>query len=132
MKIKRTLSAVLFTFCVGSGIVNIFGVFNMNVERLAAMQRFELTFTSIYFVAIPAIISIALIIIPKTYSIGCTMNASILASIATIFLIKGDFSSFIIEIPFIMIPLIMIYLGHPAKIKGEAQNETKNKLEVVA
>tara|TARA_B100000282_G_scaffold232873_1_gene175280 strand:+ start:165 stop:452 length:288 start_codon:yes stop_codon:yes gene_type:complete len=95
----------------------------MDEHTLDALKRFELTSTSVYFVIVPAIISTVLIIIPPTFTIGCVMNASILFSLATIFLLKGNFTAFFIELLFIAIPLILVYLGYPIKLKEKIQKQ---------
>ena len=109
------LSAGLFVFCVGSSMNGIWGAFNITPEILEALQRFDLTYTSLNFVLVPAITSTVLMLLPNTFRIGCVMNATILASIAIIFLTKGDFAKFSIELLFVSLPIIMIFVGHPIK-----------------
>ena len=118
---NKYVSLLLFIFLIWSNINNISKFFIMDEHTLDALKRFELTSTSVYFVIVPAIISTVLIIIPPTFTIGCVMNASILFSLATIFLLKGNFTAFFIELLFIAIPLILVYLGYPIKLKEKIQ-----------
>ena len=99
---NKYVSLLLFIFLIWSNINNISKFFIMDEHTLDALKRFELTSTSVYFVIVPAIISTVLIIIPPTFTIGCVMNASILFSLATIFLLKGTLQSFFIELLFML------------------------------
>ena len=119
----KYVSLLLFIFLIWSNLNNISKFFIMDDHTLDASKRFELTITSVYFVIVPAIISTVLIIIPPTFTIGCVMNASILFSLATIFLLKGNFTAFFIELLFIAIPLILVYLGYPIKLKEKIQKQ---------
>ena len=120
---NKYVSLLLFIFLIWSNINNISKFFIMDEHTLDGLKRFELTSTSVYFVIVPAIISTVLIIIPPTFTIGCVMNASILFSLATIFLLKGNFTAFFIELLFIAIPLILVYLGYPIKLKEKIQKQ---------
>lgn len=68
--------------------------------------------------AMPAVgaLSIAigiLLIFPKTFVIGNILNAIVIVLIMALSLNSGNFRTALIEIPFLAMPLVMIWLKHP-------------------
>lgn len=63
-----------------------------------------------------AIISFAiclLVLFPQTFFIGNVLNAMLILLIMALALRAGVSKTALIEIPFLLMPLILIYLGHP-------------------
>jgi len=56
-----------------------------------------------------------LVLIPQTFFIGNLFNAASILLIMTLGLRAGNTKIALIEIPFLVIPLVLIYLGHPFK-----------------
>jgi uncharacterized membrane protein YphA (DoxX/SURF4 family) len=56
-----------------------------------------------------------LVLIPQTFFIGNVLNAAIILLIMALALRVGNIKTALIEIPFLLIPLVLIYLGHPLK-----------------
>ncbi|MDP9956583.1 hypothetical protein J2X97_002242 [Epilithonimonas hungarica] len=56
-----------------------------------------------------------LILFPNTFFIGNTLRAVMLIVLAALALKSGNYKFALVEIPFIIMPLILIYLGHPLK-----------------
>lgn len=52
---------------------------------------------------------------PQTYYIACVANAVTIVLIMALSLKGGNYKTALIEIPFLLIPLLIIYLGHPLK-----------------
>jgi hypothetical protein len=64
------------------------------------------------------ILSIAvgiMVLLPKTYFAGCLINALVILVIMALALRAGNLKIALIEIPFLLIPLLMMWLGHPFK-----------------
>lgn len=56
-----------------------------------------------------------LVLFPQTFFIGNCINAALILLIMILALRAGVLKTALIEIPFLLMPLIMIYLGHPLK-----------------
>ncbi|MBA4852991.1 hypothetical protein [Emticicia sp. BO119] len=57
----------------------------------------------------------ALVLFPQTFFIGNVLNAMLIVLIMALSLKTGNLKTALIEIPFLLMPLLMIYLGHPLK-----------------
>jgi hypothetical protein len=56
-----------------------------------------------------------LVLFPATFFAGCLLNAILIVLMLILQLKAGNLKAALIEIPFLLMPLIMIYLGHPLK-----------------
>jgi membrane-anchored protein YejM (alkaline phosphatase superfamily) len=56
-----------------------------------------------------------LVLFPQTFFIGNVINAMLIVLIMALALKAGVTKTALIEIPFFLMPLVMIYLGHPFK-----------------
>lgn len=62
-----------------------------------------------------AILSAVLILFPKTFFIGNVARAILLVVMMALALKATNYKFALIEIPFLLMPLALIYLGHPLK-----------------
>jgi len=65
--------------------------------------------------AILTIAAAVLILFPQTFFVGNFLNAAIILFILILALKTENIKLALIEIPFLLMPLVMIYLGHPLK-----------------
>lgn len=56
-----------------------------------------------------------LVLIPQTFFLGNLLNAFMILLIMAFSLKSGILKTFLIEIPFLIMPLVLIWLGHPFK-----------------
>jgi hypothetical protein len=56
-----------------------------------------------------------LILFPQTFFAGNLLNAAVILLIMALALKTGNLKTALIEIPFLLMPLTMIWLGHPLK-----------------
>jgi hypothetical protein len=56
-----------------------------------------------------------MVLFPQTFFVGNLLNALIIVVIMALALNTGNIKTALIEIPFLLIPLILIWLGHPFK-----------------
>lgn len=68
-------------------------------------------------IGLVSIISALLILAPQTFVIGNALNAALILLLMVLFLDAGEIKPALIEIPFLLIPLILIYLKHPLAAK---------------
>jgi hypothetical protein len=65
-----------------------------------------------------SIVSLAVglfVLFPQTFFIGCLLNALSIVLIMCLALKGGNTKMALMEIPFLLMPLVMIWLGHPFK-----------------
>lgn len=65
-----------------------------------------------------SIVSVAIgvmVLIPQTFFLGNLLNASVILLIMAMSLRVGNLKIAFMEIPFFLMPLLLIYLGHPFK-----------------
>lgn len=55
------------------------------------------------------------ILFPQTFFWANLIHALMLVSLMAFSLRTGNYKTALIEIPFLLIPLVLIYLGHPLK-----------------
>ena|SRR5882672_1357587 len=53
------------------------------------------------------------ILFPQTFFVANVINAAVILLIMALALKSGNMKTALIEIPFLLIPLVLIYLGHP-------------------
>ena len=56
-----------------------------------------------------------LILFPQTFFAGNLLNAALILLIMALSLNAGNLKIALIEIPFLLMPLVLIWLGHPLK-----------------
>jgi hypothetical protein len=66
-------------------------------------------------VAILSFVVAIFLLFPQTFFVGNLINATMILVIMALALKTGNYKISLIEIPFLLMPLILIYLGHPLK-----------------
>lgn len=56
-----------------------------------------------------------MVLFPPTFFAGNVINASLILLIMAFHLKDGNLKAAAIEVPFLLLPLAMVYLGHPLK-----------------
>lgn len=56
-----------------------------------------------------------MVLLPQTFFAACLINAVIIVAIMALALKSGNIKIVLIEIPFLLLPLVMIWLGYPLK-----------------
>lgn len=65
------------------------------------------------------IVGALLLLYHKTFKVGNIITLVVIAYIIVSQLLNKDFESALIELPFFIMPLILLYLGHPFSVKEE-------------
>ena len=112
----RIISGVLILATVYFGLSHGARTFQKpSPEYSEMMNLLGITDTSRVIIGCWAIISALLILFPKTFFIGNVARAIFLLVMMALALKAGNYKFALIEIPFLLMPLILIYLGHPLK-----------------
>ena len=112
----RIISGILILLSAYIGVTHGYRAFRPFSESASKMMA-ELGLSSTFGMAFGAwsMITGVLIPFPKTFFIGNLLRAVQLVVMIAMVLKVGNYKFALIEIPFLMLPLILIYLGHPFK-----------------
>lgn len=86
-----------------------------SAQYLEMMSSLGITDILSFMMGIWAILSSVLILFPKTFFVGNVLRAVFLILMMFLALKGGNYKFALIEIPFLLIPLVLIYLDHPLK-----------------
>lgn len=89
--------------------------YKKNPESLKMMNELGMSESLIPFFGALAIAIGVLLLIPKTFFLGNMLNAITILFIMMFALRSGNYKIALIEIPFLALPLIMIWLKYPFK-----------------
>jgi len=87
-----------------------------NPESIKMMENLGFSETFIPYLAAIAIAIGVLLLIPNTYFLGNMINAMMILMIMGFALRAGNYRIALIEIPFLLMPLVMIWLRYPFKL----------------
>ena len=85
----------------------------MKPETVSMMDQMGISKQLSVVVSVLTLAGACLVLFPQTFFIGNLLNAVIILLIMCLALQAGNVKAALIEIPFILMPLVMIWLGHP-------------------
>lgn len=88
---------------------------NLKPGEANMMTELGLGRTMIVIISILSLAVGLMVLLPQTFFIGNVINATIILVIMALSLRVGNIKTALIEIPFLLMPLVMIWLGHPFK-----------------
>lgn len=115
--IKNIISLVLLVVSVALSFKHGWDTFNYknNSASLKMMNELGISGSVIPFLGALTIIVGVLLLFPKTFFIGNVLNAMSIVLIMALALRAGNIKMALIEIPFLALPFIMIWLKYPFK-----------------
>jgi uncharacterized membrane protein YphA (DoxX/SURF4 family) len=115
--IKSIISLVLLIISVALSFKHGWDTFNYkkNPESLKMMGELGISEPLIPFFGVLTIVIGILLLIPKSYFAGNLLNAISIVLIMSLALRAGNYKIALMEIPFLALPLIMIWLKYPFK-----------------
>jgi hypothetical protein len=94
------------------------GVMNkMNPEETKMLADLGIGSTMTKVIGILSLAVAIMTLIPQTFFAGNLLNAGLILCIMALALKTDNIKTALIEIPFLTMPLVMIYLGHPFSTK---------------
>lgn len=114
MKIlSGALMIVTIYFCFKHGWPGVSG--NMKPEETKMITDLGIGKVLLLTISIINLAVCALILFPQTFFIANLANAVGIVLMMALALKSGNWKMTLIEIPFLLLPLLLIYLGHPLK-----------------
>lgn len=115
--IKDIISLALLIVSVTLSFKHGWDTFNYknNPESVKTMQELGINEPIIPLFGMVTLVIGVLLLLPKTFFLGNLLNALAIVLIMALALRAGNYQMALIEIPFLAIPLIMIWLTYPFK-----------------
>lgn len=115
--VKNIISLLLLIISVVLNIKHGWDTFNYksNPESVKVMASLGISESAVPFLGILTLLIGVLLLIPCTFFWGNLLNALAIVLIMTLALRSGNYKIALIEIPFLAMPLIMIWLKYPFK-----------------
>ncbi len=115
--ILKLISGALILFTAYLGIKHGWQLFNVKPGATGPeadlLGKLNLSRVTLKIFAVMTLISALLILFPQTFVLGNTLNAIGIILIIVTLLNVREIKPALIEIPFLLIPLVLIYLKHP-------------------
>ena len=86
---------------------------NMKPEETNMMKDLGITRSFLFIISILSIGVGIMVFFPQTFFAANLINAAMILLIMALSLKAGNLKTALIEIPFLLMPLVMIWLGHP-------------------
>jgi len=117
--IKNIFSAVLLLISVTLSFKHAWDTvhYKNNPESVKMMESLGISEAFTPYLAVVAIAVGALLLIPDTFFLGNMLNATLIVMIMGLALRAGNYRIALIEIPFLILPLVMIWLKYPFKFQ---------------
>lgn len=117
--IKNIISALMLLISVTLSFKHAWDTlhYKNNPESVRMMESLGISEPFIPYLACVAIAVGILLLIPYTFFLGNMLNATLILMIMGLALRAGNYRMALIEIPFLVMPLVMIWLRYPFKFK---------------
>lgn len=117
--VKSIISLILLLVSVFLAFKHGWDTFNYknNPESLKMMNELGISEAVVPFFGAVTILVGVLLLFPKTFFFGNVLNAIAIVVIMALAMRAGNFRMVMIEIPFLLMPLVMMWLKYPFKDK---------------
>ncbi|WP_342084364.1 DoxX family protein [Dyadobacter sp. OTU695] len=111
----RTISTLLMLGAVYMGLKQGYAMLDVKPQMLGMFSKWGFNKTGIMINGAVTIIAALLILHPKTFLWGNFLMAAGILLIICFHLLDRDLKGVAIELPFLLLNLVILYLGHPLK-----------------
>ena len=109
----KVISGLLILITVFLNIRHGWAGLMMKPETVSMMEQMGISKQLSVVVSVLTLAGACLVLFPQTFFIGNVLNAGIILLIMCLALQAGNVKTALIEIPFLLMPLVMICLRHP-------------------
>jgi hypothetical protein len=111
----KALSAALITLTLILAFRHGVGMLRSSPDEKALAEKLKLSRPGQLAIAWLVLTSGVLILFPSTFVAGNLLGATLILIVAVLQLRVGDIKRAFVEVPFLPLPLLMIYLHHPLR-----------------
>lgn len=109
----KILNSILILCAVFMGLKQGYAMLTVKAEMLEMFSKWNFSKTAIMINGAVTILSALLILFPKTFVWGNFLMGAGIFMIMCLHLLDKDLKGFAIELPFLLLNLVIIYLQHP-------------------
>ena len=113
--IQKVLGSILILVAVFMGLKQGYAMFSGKPEMVEMFGKWGFDKTGLMINGVITMLSALLILHPKTFLAGNFLMAAGILLILSLHLLDKDLKGAAIELPFLMLNLVIIYLQHPLK-----------------
>ena len=113
MPIVKIVNSILILIALFMGIKQGWAMLFGKTEMVDMFSRFQLSKTAVMVMGIITIVAALLVLFPQTFLWGNFLTATLILFIISLELLHRDLKSAAIELPFLLMSLVILYLGHP-------------------
>ena len=113
----KIVSAVLILFSLFMGVKHGWAMALGKSEVIEMFARWNVSKTAVQVLGAIGLAATVLLLFPRTFVWGNLLTAMLILFVMVQFLNSRDLKGLLIELPFFILPLLLIYLGHPL-VKG--------------
>jgi hypothetical protein len=113
----KIIQAMLMLFAIFMGLKQGWAMFAAKPDMLRTLERLGVTTMGVTALGVITLASAALILFPRTFLYGNFLMAASILFIMALELQHKDLRGAAIEVPFFLLSLLIIYLGHPLTAK---------------
>ena len=111
----KILNSVLILVAVFMGLKQGYAMFSAKPEMVDMFSKWNFSKTGLMINGIVTMLSALLILHPKTFVLGNFLMAAGILMIICFHLVNKDLKGAAVELPFLLLNLVIIYLQHPLK-----------------
>ncbi|KIO78209.1 hypothetical protein TH53_04995 [Pedobacter lusitanus] len=111
--ILKIINSVLILFALYMGVKQGWAMFSGKAPMLEMFSKWDMGKNSVMVLGVITMIGAVLVLFPRTFLIGNFITAAGILLIAAFHLGDKDLKGFAIELPFLLLSLVIIYLQHP-------------------
>ncbi|RZJ81699.1 MAG: hypothetical protein EOO47_03305 [Flavobacterium sp.] len=109
----KILNSILILFALYMGIKQGFAMINGKPEMLQMFNKFDVGKSGVFVLGALTVLGAILVLFPKTFVYGNFITAAGILFIIALELNHKDLKGVAIELPFLALSLIILYLQHP-------------------
>jgi hypothetical protein len=109
----RLINTILILYAIWMGIKQGWAMFSSKPEMFEMFERWNFSMTDMMVQGGFTLLSALLIVYPKTFLLGNFLMAAGILLLICLQLSSKDLKGAVIELPFLMMNLLILYLGHP-------------------
>lgn len=111
--ILKIINSILILFALYMGIKQGWAMFSGKTAMLEMFGKWDMGKTSVMVLGAFTMIGAILVLFPKTFVLGNFITAAGILLIIAFHLSDRDLKGVVIELPFLVLSLLIIYLQHP-------------------
>jgi hypothetical protein len=109
----KILNSILIIFAVFMGLKQGWAMLSAKPEMMTIFSKWNFDKTGVMIMGAVTILSAILILFPKTFVWGNFLMAAGILLMICFHLLKKDLNGVVMELPFFLLNLVIIYLQHP-------------------